>query len=88
MSLNFVTPHNAEERHRDLLARAEASRLARSVRRHRRARTWLRRGRRPVAQPGAVAQPGPVEVPPQRIPADAALSEDREVVLTAGPAAN
>jgi hypothetical protein len=88
MSLNFVTPHNAEERHRDLLARAEASRLARSVRRQRRARTWLRRGRRPVAQPGPVGQSGPVEVPPQRIPADAAVGEDREVVLTAGPAAN
>jgi hypothetical protein len=79
---NYVAALNAEERHRDLVARAEASRLARSVRRQRRARTWLWRGRRPVAQPG------PVEVPPQRIPADATVGEDREVVLTAGPAAN
>lgn len=42
-SYRTITVFYAEQRHRDLIARAEASRLARSVRR-RPAWAWLRRG--------------------------------------------
>jgi hypothetical protein len=81
MSLNFVTPLNAEERHRDLLARAEASRLARSVRRQRRARTWLWRGWR------LVARPRPTKWSPHPVFPDAAVDQDHEA-LTPEPASS
>jgi hypothetical protein len=51
-SPSSITAFFAADRHRELVERAEASRLARAARRPRRPWAWLRRGRRLAPQPG------------------------------------
>jgi len=58
----------AQERHREMVERAEASRLARAAHQPRRPLAWLRRGRRLAPQPGlapTLPQPG-LAAAPQR----------------------
>ena len=71
---NYVAALNAAERHRDLVARAEASRLARAARPRRPARAWLRRGWR------LVARPRPAEISPRLVFPDAAVGQDHEAL--------
>jgi hypothetical protein len=47
-----ITALFAADRHRELMERAEVSRVARAARRRRSAWAWLRRGRRLAPQPG------------------------------------
>jgi hypothetical protein len=80
-----ITALFAADRHREMVERAEVSRMARAARRTRRPWAWLRRGRRLTPQPGlAPALPGPdlAAAPPQR---DLAATRPLPAVASAPP---
>jgi hypothetical protein len=80
-----ITAMFAADRHRELVERAEVSRVARAARRRRSAWAWLRRDRRPVPQPGlapALPDPDLAVAPPQR---DLAATRPLPAVASAPP---
>jgi hypothetical protein len=84
-SPSSITAMFAADRHRELVERAEVSRIARSVRRRRSAWAWLRRGRGLAPQPALAPASTPPDLAPARPQPDLAATLPLPDLVTAPP---